>query len=153
MFGWLFKKKKYPEYPISYHKFIDPNKLNVYLAGPINKGESNWRVKFVSNDKVNYVNPENWNVENCGNIVDNDIEAIKKCDLIFCYCQFLTAGTSMELVYAHKYNKPVILVIPRKLVSPWHSYHVEGKPYSSIVNNFNIGKKLVNKFIGENYED
>lgn len=154
MFNWLFKKKKlYPMYPISYLNFISKDKLNIYLAGPINKGESNWRSRFSSTDKVNYINPENWNVENCSDVVSNDIEAIKKCDLVFAYCQFLTAGTSMEFVYAHKYNKPVILVIPHKLVSPWHTYHIMGKPYSAIVNNFNIGKKLLNKYIGEKYEN
>lgn len=146
MFGFFCK-------PYDCYQYIDYNKVNVYLAGPINKGESNWRSKLKSTSRCNYVNPENWNINNCSNIVENDIEAIKKCDIVFAYCPFLSAGTSMEFVYAHKYNKPVILVIPKRFISPWHEYHVLGKPNSAIVNNIKVGKKLLDKFVGECYEN
>lgn len=133
-------------------KFIDEDKINIYLAGPMDKGEGPWREKFKSNKKVNYVNPADWGydvVKDAKDLVENDLNAIKKCDIIFVYAPMLSVGTSMELVYAEQFNKRIVAVIPSRLISPWHLYHIWHRPDNNLVNSFSEGKKVLNKFIKE----
>ena len=100
----------------------------IYLAGPIDRKSHKWRKEMMKEFGVRGhrpINPEETEVDwqHPSGIVNLDIALIKNSDLVLANITKLSAGTSMELVYAHRYRKPVVLVCPEKFLSPWHSYH------------------------------
>lgn len=95
----------------------------IYLAGPINKGENNWRTKYFSDGQFNVVDPSSYFYEDPYKLVETDLSYIEKCDIIFAYCPVYSPGTSMELVYASVYKKPIVLIVPKSNKSPWYDVH------------------------------
>lgn len=62
--------------------------------------------------------------QNVTDIVINDIEDIRKSNVILVNATRPTWGTAMEIVYAYRHNRPVFAFVgdsPR--VSPWLRYH------------------------------
>jgi len=65
-------------------------------------------------------------------LVEQDLNDIRNSVGILCNFWKIGVGTSMELVYASQWGKPVVTVVPQQaFVSPWLSYHstliVEGQ--------------------------
>lgn len=95
----------------------------VYLSSPLYKGEGNWQELFQSNHKIKYINPKRWYTDDPGRLVFMDKLAILNCDYMIAYIPKLSAGASMEILYASLHNKTVLTVVRKDLLSPWHSSH------------------------------
>jgi nucleoside 2-deoxyribosyltransferase len=110
-------------------------KLKVYLAGPIagcSDGEANdWRDGLIQNygSVVDFINPMDRDYrgiegDHTNEIVDLDKRDIQMSDVILAYAPKPTVGTSMEILYAHGYEIPSVVVIPEgPKVSPWIRRH------------------------------
>lgn len=112
----------------------------VYLAGPINgctDAEAHgWRqgfiemcsdpnygppYRFLDPMRRDYRGKEDESVEE---IVHGDIADIDACDVFLGYCWQVSWGTAMEIFYAHRAGKRVVLVVPEGTrISPWLRYH------------------------------
>lgn len=108
----------------------------VYMAGPINgcnDDEANgWRETFdrkmrsIGNTTLDpmvrdYRGREDESVKE---IVELDIADIDACDVFLAYCWQTSWGTAMEIFYAWRAGKKVILVVPEgSRISPWLRYH------------------------------
>ena len=110
----------------------------VYLAGPINGcGDDHavaWRQQFKAlRPDLEYLDPmrrdcrgiEDQNVQA---IIDGDIADIDACDVFVANCWQVSWGTAMEVFYAHRNGKTVVLVVPEgHRISPWlrgHSHEI-----------------------------
>ena len=103
------------------------NVFNVYLAGPINNCNDEeaygWRrdlkITF-SNLGIGCIDPldrdfRGKEVLNYRDIVENDLEAIRKSDCLLAYLWKHDQpyfGTAMEIMYAHMIDIPVVSVMP-----------------------------------------
>ena len=107
--------------------------MKIYLAGPMYPTDNNWRNTFkvtmknlfksFGYNKLEFYDPDEFETYKV-NIVNIDKWYIDKCDIVFANVTRLSVGTSMEIIYAWIKGKPVILVCPDNLLSPWHKYHV-----------------------------
>lgn len=106
----------------------------VYLAGPINgcnDDEANgWRQGFMARlPHLEFRDPmvrdyRGREDECVAEIVQGDIADIDECDTFLAYCWQVSWGTAMEIFYAYRAGKRVILVVPEGArVSPWLRYH------------------------------
>lgn len=95
----------------------------VYLSSPLYKGEGNWHSSFQSDHRIKYINPKRWFTSNSEKLVFMDKLAIRACDYVVAYIPKLSAGASMEILYAKQKMKPVYAIIREDLVSPWHLAH------------------------------
>lgn len=105
-----------------------PLQLNIYLSSPIRKGEWDWRKFFMKQFEysyypINLINPKSWWDENSSQLVNMDKYAIEHSDFMICYIPHLSAGASMEILYAYEKHIPVIALINEKILSPWHLHH------------------------------
>ena len=104
--------------------------MKIYLAGSVPKGEaeekefSNWRLRYKQIlEKIldaEFIFPMSGDMDESDFllIVGKDSKSIKDSDLVIVNAEErLGAGTSMELVIAKHFKKPVITVMPKK------SYH------------------------------
>lgn len=110
--------------------------MRVYLAGPINgctNAEVNdWRAWArvdleaagleVSDPMGRDYRGMELDADNVREIVEGDKADIAAADIILAYCHKRSAGTSMEVLYAHGLGKYVVVVGPFPL-SPWLVYH------------------------------
>jgi nucleoside 2-deoxyribosyltransferase len=102
--------------------------MKIYLAGPI-PTQNNWRdiiSKKISqiNSDVTIYNPENFeNTYSPATIVNYDKSIIKNCDLLIANITRLSAGTSMEILYAWERDIPVLLIANKEIKNPWLIYH------------------------------
>lgn len=106
-------------------------KPRVYLAGPI-FGQSDatcndWRSKFTSCDMFEWLDPMRRDYrgkedESVEAIVDGDKEDIDGCDALIAKVNPVSAGTSMEILWAWLNHTPVIVIFEGRL-SPWIRYH------------------------------
>ena len=104
----------------------------LYLAGPIHGCTDreclDWRKRVfqlypesIDPMRRDYRGIEDENVKD---IVELDKRDILDCDVVLANCPIPSAGTSMEILYAHQNHKPVVTVVPYLAkVSPWISYH------------------------------
>lgn len=104
--------------------------MKIYLAGSVPKGAEdekvfiNWRLRY---KKVldtfldaEFIMPNSGDMDESDFllIVGKDSKSIKNCDFVVVNCEErLGAGTSMEMVIAKHFKKPVITVMPK------NSYH------------------------------
>jgi nucleoside 2-deoxyribosyltransferase len=110
----------------------------VYLAGPIagctDDETHGWRteVKRRLKDKFNFLDPAaRWDTRDrlldpaeVIRLVETDIEEIRQSDIVLANVWKISAGTSMEFVYAKRvYYKTVISINPNSYLSPWVDYH------------------------------
>lgn len=106
----------------------------VYLAGPINgctdEEAHGWRDGFMASlPDLKFLDPmvrdyRGREDESVNEIVESDIEDINECDVFLAYCWQISWGTGMEVFYAYRTGKRVILVVPEgERISPWLRYH------------------------------
>ena len=102
--------------------------MKVYLAGPI-PTQKKWREKITQslkelNHEIIVFNPENFeNTYSPATIVNYDKSIIKKCDLLIANITRLSAGTSMEILYAWERDIPVLLIANKEIKNPWLIHH------------------------------
>lgn len=108
------------------------HKKRIYLAGPIlgcSTGEARvWRndVKKVFEPDCECLDPMVYSSSDdpAETIVRNDLELIRKSDIILANMWKLGPGTTMELAYAKVYGVPVVLVGAEEFkASPWFAHH------------------------------
>jgi nucleoside 2-deoxyribosyltransferase len=64
-----------------------------------------------------------WTKVPAAGFVGRDLEDIEKCDVLIAYLPKLSAGTCMELFYAKRKGKRVIVVSEMSCLSPWIVVH------------------------------
>lgn len=108
--------------------------MRVYLAGPIfgcNDEEcKGWRQQLKSDfPEIDWVDPmerdfrgkESISVEQ---IIEGDKEAIDGCEAMIANVLQPSAGTAMEILYAHSQGIPVVVIDGSGgRISPWIIYH------------------------------
>lgn len=107
--------------------------MKVYLAGPINgctdEECNDWRQYVIDHYKGECLNPmvrdyRGREAECFEEIVENDKKDITECETVLVMYEKPSVGTSMEILYAHDRDKPVILICRKDaVISPWLRYH------------------------------
>lgn len=108
----------------------------IYLAGPIlgctDDQAHTWRDlvkrKFGEHRCIDPMRRDYRGIEdqNIKAIVEGDKWDIEDCDVLLANCWQVSAGTSMEIFYAHSLGKRVVAIVqPDVKVSPWITYHAE----------------------------
>jgi len=64
-----------------------------------------------------------WNQVPAADFVQRDLEDAEKCDVMIVYLPRLSAGACMELFYAKRKGKKVIVVSDMYCLSPWIVVH------------------------------
>jgi nucleoside 2-deoxyribosyltransferase len=58
--------------------------------------------------------------------VQRDLDDADRCDVMVVYLPILSAGACMEMFYAKRKGKHIIVVSPIKCLSPWIVFHSDG---------------------------
>lgn len=105
----------------------------IYLAGPINgcsdSQANDWRGWFRNHTGHRFLDPMRRDYrgreDDCvAEIVNGDITDIDDCTVFLANCWQVSRGTAMEIFYAYRAGKYVILVVPEgQRISPWLRYH------------------------------
>ncbi len=116
-------------------------KKTVFIAGPILGREENQtyreeitricsRLGFEvidpwNREKVLYKGNERcwWNTYETFDFVQRDLDDAERCDVMVVYFPILSAGACMEMFYAKRKGKKVIVVSELKCLSPWIVVH------------------------------
>jgi len=72
--------------------------------------------------------------------VQRDLEDAERCDIMIVYLPKLSAGACMELFYAKRKGKKIIVVSDMECLSPWIMVHSD-----AIVKNFNELEDVLKK--------
>jgi hypothetical protein len=64
-----------------------------------------------------------WNKVPTFDFVQRDLDDADRCDIMVVYLPVLSAGACMEMFYAKRKGKKVIVVSPIKCLSPWIVFH------------------------------
>lgn len=64
-----------------------------------------------------------WNKVNSFDFVQRDLDDAEKCDIMVVYFPVLSAGACMEMFYAKRKGKRVIVVSELECLSPWIVVH------------------------------
>ena len=83
--------------------------------------------------------PENEN-EKYG-FVQRDLDDADRCDIMIVYLPKLSAGACMEMFYAKRKNKTIIVISNMKQLSPWIKIHS-----NTIIKNLNQLEETLNKY-------
>jgi len=106
----------------------------VYLSSTLytDKPHDTWRTEFESIFRrrymdVEFVNPHDI-ISKDPLIVLKDKKDIDSCKFVVAYIARKTIGTSMEILYAHDFNKLVYVIDPMNQLKedPWLVYHSHG---------------------------
>lgn len=116
-------------------------KKKVFISGPIQGMENQQEYRQVITDicvrlgfevidpwlreKVIYRKDETcwWNNVPVADFVQRDLEDADRCDVMVVYMSKISAGACMELFYAKRKGKKIIVVSPMECLSPWITYH------------------------------
>lgn len=116
-------------------------KKKVFIAGPIlgMESEQDYRVEIGKicvqlgyetidpwlREKMVYKGDEPcwWTGVPAEGFVERDLADIEKCDVLIAYLPRLSAGTCMELFYAKRRGKKVVVVSGMECLSPWIVVH------------------------------
>lgn len=74
--------------------------------------------------------------------VQRDLEDADRCDLMVVYLPILSAGACMEMFYAKRKGKKVIVVSPLPCLSPWIVFHSD-----TIIKSFSELEEALRKFL------
>jgi nucleoside 2-deoxyribosyltransferase len=76
-------------------------------------------------EKVLYKGDERcwWSKVPASGFVQRDLDDAERCDVMIVYLPKLSAGACMELFYAKRKGKKVIVVSEKKCLSPWIVLH------------------------------
>lgn len=128
--------------------------VRIYLAGPINgKTDSecnDWRDQIRKlAPEFEYLDPmardyRGKEDESVNDIVEGDKADIRQCDFVIANARVPSAGTSMEILYAHLHQIPVFSIVGDR-VSPWVRYHSE-----AVVKSEEEACKAVRNYLREN---
>ncbi len=94
-------------------------------------------------EKSLYKGDEKWwwpNVPASG-FVQRDLEDAERCDIMIVYLPKLSAGACMELFYAKRKGKKIIVVSEMESLSPWIKIHSD-----AILKDLNDLEDTLNKF-------
>lgn len=129
--------------------------MSVYLCGPINgctDAEANdWRqlvIKTLGGDKC--IDPMRRDYRGrelepgiAREIVNGDIEDIRKSDVMLVSYSKPSVGTAMEVFFAHSIGVPVLIVAPAdEKLSPWLTHHA-----TAIFNNYGPAINTAEAFV------
>ena len=133
-------------------------KKKAFISGPIlgMENEQGYREKITEicvklgfdvidpwrREKSLYKGDEQWwwpNVPASG-FVQRDLEDAERCDIMITYLPKLSAGACMELFYAKRKGKKVIVVSEMECLSPWIEIHSD-----IIVKSFNELEDVLKK--------
>jgi nucleoside 2-deoxyribosyltransferase len=64
-----------------------------------------------------------WSKVPAANFVERDLDDAEKCDVMIVYLPKLSAGACMELFYAKRKGKKVIVISEMECLSPWIVVH------------------------------
>jgi len=126
------------------------NRLSVYLAGAYDEYNYRASAKDGYGHILDLFDPIQEHDQNTPDLVDLDKKAIRDCDIFVAYVKKYSAGTMMEIEYAHSIGKPVY-VIAKGIYSTdkWIAHHTTNF-FPSIKTCFNY---ILEEFkIGEQYE-
>lgn len=116
-------------------------KKQVFISGPILGMESNQEYRKTvrgicikagfdvidpwNREKVLYKGEEDcwWNKVNTFDFVQRDLDDADRCDIMVVYLPKLSAGACMELFYAKRKGKKIIVVSEMDCLSPWIVAH------------------------------
>ncbi|MGD6806853.1 MAG: nucleoside 2-deoxyribosyltransferase domain-containing protein [Candidatus Bathyarchaeia archaeon] len=74
--------------------------------------------------------------------IQRDLDDADRCDIMVVYLPVLSAGACMEMFYAKRRGKTVIVVSPIECLSPWIVYHSD-----VIIKSFEGLEEALRKFI------
>jgi nucleoside 2-deoxyribosyltransferase len=74
--------------------------------------------------------------------VQRDLDDADRCDIMVVYLPILSAGACMEMFYAKRKGKKIIVVSDIKCLSPWIVFHSD-----IIIKSFNELESSLGKFI------
>jgi nucleoside 2-deoxyribosyltransferase len=74
--------------------------------------------------------------------IQRDLDDADRCDVMVVYLPILSAGACMEMFYAKRKGKHIIIVSPIKCLSPWIIYHSD-----IVIQNFDELEETLRKFI------
>src|SRR5665647_1060992 len=116
-------------------------KKQVFISGPILGMENNQDYRRTITDiclnmgfdvidpwnreKVFYKGDEEcwWNTYTTYDFVQRDLSVADRCDIMVVYLPKLSAGACMEMFYAKRKGKKIIVVSEMKCLSPWIVFH------------------------------
>jgi nucleoside 2-deoxyribosyltransferase len=116
-------------------------KKHVFISGPILGMETNQAYRHTITDianklgfevidpwkreKVLYTGNEEcwWNTYQTFDFVQRDLDDADRCDIMVVYLPKLSAGACMEMFYAKRKGKTVIVVSELECLSPWIVTH------------------------------
>lgn len=64
-----------------------------------------------------------WNKVSAFDFIQRDLDDADRCDLMIVYLPKLSAGACMELFYAKRKGKPIIVMSEMECLSPWIIAH------------------------------
>ncbi|MCL2642097.1 MAG: nucleoside 2-deoxyribosyltransferase domain-containing protein [Candidatus Bathyarchaeota archaeon] len=73
--------------------------------------------------------------------VQRDLDDADRCDIMVVYLPKLSAGACMEMFYAKRKGKTIIVVSDMEQLSPWIKVHC-----NTIIKNFDTLEETLNKF-------
>jgi hypothetical protein len=74
--------------------------------------------------------------------VQRDLDDADRCDIMIVYLPILSAGACMEMFYAKRKGKKVVVVSEIKCLSPWIVFHSD-----SIIKNFSELEETLTRFL------
>lgn len=74
--------------------------------------------------------------------VQRDLDDADRCDIMVVYLPILSAGACMEMFYAKRKGKKIIVVSEMECLSPWIVFHSD-----AIINNFGNLEETLKKFL------
>lgn len=74
--------------------------------------------------------------------VQRDLDDADRCDIMVVYLPILSAGACMEMFYAKRNGKKIIVISPIKCLSPWIVFHSD-----KIIKSFDELEETLKEFI------
>jgi nucleoside 2-deoxyribosyltransferase len=74
--------------------------------------------------------------------IQRDLDDADRCNIMVVYLPIISAGACMEMFYAKRKGKHIIVVSPNKCLSPWIVYHSD-----IIIQSFDELEEALNKFL------
>jgi nucleoside 2-deoxyribosyltransferase len=135
-------------------------KKQVFISGPIIGMEKQQHYRNTINDiaaKLGFAVIDPWKrervlyngTEECWwdkvptfDFVQRDLDDADLCDIMVVYLPILSAGACMEMFYAKRKGKKVIVVSEMKCLSPWIVFHSD-----AIIKGFNQLEEALKKYL------
>jgi nucleoside 2-deoxyribosyltransferase len=83
-----------------------------------------------------------WNKVPAFDFIQRDLDDADRCDVMVVYLPIISAGACMEMFYAKRRGKKVIVASPIKCLSPWIVYHSD-----AIISDFGELERTLKEFM------